>query len=516
MPAIDRPRKIIQLLAERRGESGIIYCLSRKGTEDLAMKLQANGFKAAAYHAKMEHSERKRVQEEFLKDDINIVCATIAFGMGIDKPNVRFVIHYNMPRNLEGYYQEIGRAGRDSLPSDTFLFYTFADYVTQREMIFNPDSHSSPEWKALADAKLERMKLFAEANQCRRRILISYFSEDFDQNCGNCDVCKNPRREIKGEVLAQKALSAVLRTNEKASQTALADIMRGARTPRIVENQWDKIKTFGAGNDLSLEVWRDYIQQLINMGYIETAFDENYALKITTLGKKVLFENAPVFLVDIEERDKLKKIIKEESKPIPKTQADEIFERMRILRKKLADAENQPPYIIFSDNTLKEIAEKKPFTRDALAKISGMGITKLKHYGDAVLNEMATFLNEKYTEQKTVAGTTHILTWNLWQAGKTPEEISAERNIGLQSILNHFVTLYEMDYPLDVKYFLNKEEYLDIIKARDSLNDYDGKSMKPVFEALEGRLDYAKIKMAFAVEMKTALKRAEREKNNAQ
>jgi len=254
-PGLKRMRQITDFLKLHRNQPGIIYCLSRKSTESVANNLSKLGYKAKHYHAGMDNVSRSRTQNEFIRDEIQIICATIAFGMGIDKSNVRWVIHYNMPKNIESFYQEIGRCGRDGLPADTILFYSYSDVIMQAEML----NEATPERRELLDAKLKRMKQYAEAESCRRRILLSYFNETNTKDCGNCDVCKNPPKKFDGTIIAQKALSAIARTGEQINSTLLIDILRGSHNRQVMEKGYDKIKTWGAGRDLRGEEWSDYI-----------------------------------------------------------------------------------------------------------------------------------------------------------------------------------------------------------------------------------------------------------------
>src|SRR6056297_1944792 len=298
-------------LKRRPNESGIIYCLSRKNTEALAAKLKAKGYEAEAYHAGLSHHERIRIQEGFINDKSQIICATIAFGMGIDKSNVRWVIHYNLPKNLEGYYQEIGRAGRDGLPSSTLLFHSYAD-VIQLQKFAETAGNSEVQL-----AKLERMKQYSEALSCRRKILLSYFGELKQVDCGNCDICKNPPQFFDGTVIAQKALSCIFRLKENEPITVLIDVLRGSQNEAVFIKNYQQLKTFGIGNDISWHHWQQYIIQLIIFGYVEIAFHRGNNLRLTVLAKNVLFEDEKVQLAEVPDRKKLKR--REETEVSEKT-----------------------------------------------------------------------------------------------------------------------------------------------------------------------------------------------------
>ncbi|HMX41080.1 MAG TPA: DNA helicase RecQ, partial [Saprospiraceae bacterium] len=293
-PGQRRFEQIVAFLKQHPRQSGIIYCLARKACADLSDKLNALGFKTDYYHAELSPAQRSKVQEDFINDRTPIICATIAFGMGIDKSNVRFVIHYNLPRNVEGYYQEVGRAGRDGLPSEALLFFSYADVTSYRDMF--EQGEGSPEAKELKMKKLERMYQFAEAPVCRRRTVLAYFDENYDHDCGNCDVCLNPPRSFDGTVAAQKALSALIRVGEKVGMNLLIDVLRGSGRREIMEQGYHQIKTYGAGKEYSYDEWLFLISQMLHLGLIEIAYDERNVLRVTAAGRAVLFEGKKVSL----------------------------------------------------------------------------------------------------------------------------------------------------------------------------------------------------------------------------
>jgi len=381
LPGQKRLERILDFLARRPGQAGIVYCLSRAGTEDLATSLMKKGHRARAYHAGMNTQDRSAVQEAFLKDDIDIVCATVAFGMGIDKSNVRWVIHYNLPKNLEGFYQEIGRAGRDGLPSDTVLFYSYADVAQQLKFM----DDSNPERRELLAAKLERMKQYAEALICRRRILLSYFGETPEADCGHCDVCEHPPVTFDGTVTAQKLLSAVYRTGGRATLRQCALILRGSHALEVTEPGWHELKTFGAGKELRFEEWMEYGSQIVNAGYLGVAYDKGMALHLTALSGPVLKGERTVALTQFRTLEE-----KKASAPQPKIIAagdgdPDLLEALKTVRRKIADENSVPAYVVFSDKTLKDMAAKLPRTPEQFRQVHGVGEAKLEHYGSIFL-----------------------------------------------------------------------------------------------------------------------------------
>lgn len=391
----EKIRAIVNFLRRHRNESGIIYCMSRNGTEKVAQLLENEGFDVGVYHAGMSNEQREMTQDDFINDRVQIICATIAFGMGIDKSNVRWVIHYNLPKSIENFYQEIGRAGRDGLPSETLLFYSFGDIVLLSKFA----AESSQQGINLE--KLNRMQQYAESDICRRRILLNYFGETMNHDCGNCDVCKNPPERFDGTIIVQKALSAIARANEQIGTRTLIDILKGYASQEVIEKGYDKLKTYGAGRDVPGKDWQDYLLQMLNLGYFEIAYNENNHLKITEAGKKVLFgkERAQLVVIKREESYGKKGSAKENktASPTPlftptvfENEDEGLFEALRQLRKKLADQLAIPAYIVLSDKTLHLLALKKPGDMEAFGEISGIGEFKKEKYGKdflAVINE---------------------------------------------------------------------------------------------------------------------------------
>ena len=381
LPGQKRFERLRHFLKSHPNQAGIIYCLSRAATEELAEKLNRLGYKADAYHAGMGTDDRHRSQDAFLKDETLIICATVAFGMGIDKSNVRWVVHWNLPKNLEGFYQEIGRAGRDGLPADTLLFYSYADVAQQLRFIDN----ASPDRRELLVAKLDRMKQYAEASICRRRILLSYFGQTLAEDCGHCDVCEHPPVTFDGTIVAQKLLSAVYRTKECSTLRHCALILRGSQAQEIIEMRWHELKTFGVGQDLRYEEWIEYGSQLINAGYVSVAYDRGMTLHLTSLSKPVLKGEMSVPLVKFQTFEERKADASQHKTPPSNDGDPDLVDCLKGVRKKLADEHKVPSYIIFSDKTLHDMASKVPKDLTQFLQVHGVGEVKASSYGPTFL-----------------------------------------------------------------------------------------------------------------------------------
>ena len=395
LSAREKFRSILELIHRHPNESGIIYCLARKTTEKLAEKLKNAGISVGVYHAGLPNLERNQVQDDFINDRIQVICATVAFGMGIDKSNVRFVVHYNLPKSIESFYQEIGRGGRDGLPCETVLYYNLQDIITLRHF-----ADESGQQEINLD-KLQRMQEYAESQVCRRRILLNYFGESRDHSCGNCDVCQAPPTMFDGTVLVQKALSAIARTNEKTGFTTVIDILRGISSQEVVANNYQLLKTFGVGRDVSARDWHDYLLQILQMGFFEIAYNENRHLHITPLGHEVLTGNKSVQLVEIKREDfsvrpqrrKDKERRRQAMLENKSNENIELFNRLYELRNKVAMQLSKPPYMIMSDRSLHELASIMPTTIKTFGDIFGIGENKAFLYGEQfidVIKEYAT------------------------------------------------------------------------------------------------------------------------------
>jgi len=388
----EKQRFILNFIKARPFEAGIIYCLSRKTTEKVAENLRRQGINALPYHAALTAFERSNTQEQFKNDQIQVICATVAFGMGIDKSNIHWIIHYNLPKSIESFYQEIGRAGRDGAPADTVLFYSLSDIIQLTEF-----AKQSGQQDINMD-KLRRMQEYAEANVCRRRILLNYFGEQADHDCGNCDICQNPPQRFDGTKLCQMALSAIKRTDEQIRISTTIEIVKGMISPEVKRKGYNQLKTFGVGRDTTLSEWQDYLLQMLQMGLIEIAYDEDHHLKITNSGYDVLYgrKNIELGIVNKNVKEEAKKPRKRLHLEIPSIsipglpstsgiEDNKLFEALRQLRMECAKEEGFPPYIIFNDKVLHTLATIKPTTLEQFGFISGVGDHKKKKYGERFL-----------------------------------------------------------------------------------------------------------------------------------
>lgn len=496
LPGQKKWEQILAIAKKYDGKSGIIYCNSRKSTESLYTKLVAQGFKAACYHAGMPNRVKEKSQEAFIQGHIDIMCATVAFGMGIDKPDIRYVIHHNMPGNLEGFYQEIGRAGRDGKKSDTILFYSYRDVQMQLNFI-NDINHE--QYKKIQTAKLQRMQEYAEAQVCRRKILLSYFSETLEEDCGNCDVCKNPPEYFDGTLLAQKALSAIARTKQSIGLSTTIEVLKGQYSETVRSRALASIKTFGAGKDTTAFAWQLYLQQMVQQGIIAIDYKDKFNLKLTDFSWKILKGETTVKLVKyeiIKERQAAqKKAVKKTPKITQKSTT--LFDHLKDLRRQLAAEISKPAFVIFGDASLRDMSEKAPTTLIDFLEITGVGDHKAEKYGNAFLKIIRKYKKNEFN------GSTHDHTWELHQQGKTLIEIAESRGISPTTVYSHFAHLVSSKKELNIFNFIDKQEFRDVERAVKELG-LDDKQIKPYFDFLEGELAYGKIRLAIAYLKKEA------------
>lgn len=526
-PGQKRMEQILEFVKSRPKQVGIIYCLSRKSTEEVAVKLLSNNIKAAAYHAQMPARERSKVQEDFQNDKVQVVCATVAFGMGIDKSNVRWVIHYNLPKNIESYYQEIGRAGRDGAPAETVLFFSFADVNAYRDMFSEGDN------REIQNAKLDRMLQYADAQICRRRILLNYFSDTIKDNCGNCDICNAPPQYIEGTTMTQMALSAVARTLEQVNMGLLVDILRGSSKFEVLEKGYDKIKTYGVGRNVPFTEWQSYVWQIIQLGYLEIAYEDKHKLKMTAAAKDVLFNGQKVQLfkpISIKERKEIEKKAKEQK---AKTEAstprlrvkNQLFDYLREFRRHLAVEKGMPPYIVFSDATLGEMAAVVPRNEYEMRQISGVGEQKWQQYGEDFLDKIETFLTEnpdfiesgavmqavapppkvikevveKLTRDPKIP--TQQISYDLFKSGLSIEDIAEQRYLSPTTILSHIVQLYETGEDIDIFQFVTADEIKQITEGVSFLPE--PLKFRELYEFFGEAFSYGKLRFALAYQNKS-------------
>lgn len=487
----EKLKEIISFINRRPHQAGIIYCLSRKETEALAANLAAAGIDAEAYHAGFSSDVRSKVQEDFINDRTQVICATIAFGMGIDKSNVRWVMHYNMPKNIEGYYQEIGRAGRDGLPSDTVLYFSMKDIVMLSKFI--EDSGQ----KELNKTKLDRMLQYAEATTCRRRVLLSYFGEYMKEDCGNCDICEHPPVSFDGTQLAQMALSAAVRTKEKVSTVMLINILRGSANSEVLAHEYHKIKTYGVGKMVSFREWKHYIVQILNQGLFELAYDEGFSLKVTKAAKEVLLGQKAIQLTKVPEevpQDEIKAAKKRPSKAI--SENDVLFEKLRSLRKQIASKAKVPPYQVFNDATLRDMVQIKPTNFERFLDVSGVGEFKANKYAHDFLAEIAGYLKTKKKPSDTF-----YKTLELFQKGLSPKQIAIDRDLQVTTIYSHLASLY-IDGRLQTLEGLVEEDSIKLVRSVMPKIE-DKTKLRPYFEALNEQVPYHEIRLALAYLEKT-------------
>ncbi|MDC0015248.1 DNA helicase RecQ [Flavobacteriales bacterium] len=493
VPKKQKLQEIKRFIKSKKGEGGIIYCLSRKNTEEVSAYLEVEGLSVAHYHAGMNAEDREEVQTKFINDDIKIIVATIAFGMGIDKPNVRWVIHYNLPKNLEGYYQEIGRAGRDGLPSDTILYYNMADFLMYSKFADNGAN------SGMQKEKLNRMLQFAEAKSCRRKILLSYFGEHLTEDCGNCDVCSNPPTNFDGTVLAQKALSTVVRLKEKEGIGMVVNVLRGSQNAEIHAKGYAGVKTYGIAKETSFYDWRDYMVQLANQGALEILYSENSSLKMTEIGWKIVKGEKKIQMtrpVQLKDKETLKK-----KKPVKIISSNEVnndlFEDLRKLRSTIAKEENVPAYIVFGDKTLKEMAAELPTTENEFLAISGVGMNKMEQFGEEFMEVIRKYKNEKQSNPKTKKVPTTLTTFYFYKQGFTPDQIAEKRDLQLMTVYSHLSQLYSEGKEVNLAKFVTPEI---IKKVKVAFDKNERKfELKPIFEALDEEVPYHEIRIALAL-----------------
>ena len=492
VPKKQKLQEIKRFIKSKKGEGGIIYCLSRKNTEEVSAYLEEEGLSVAHYHAGMNSEDREGVQTSFINDETKIIVATIAFGMGIDKPNVRWVIHYNLPKNLEGYYQEIGRAGRDGLPADTILYYNMRDFVLYSQFADNGAN------SGMQKEKLNRMLQFAEAKSCRRKILLSYFGEHLTKDCGNCDVCSNPPTNFDGTVLAQKALSTVVRLREKEGLGMVVNVLRGSQNAEIHAKGYSKVKTYGIAKETSFYDWRDYMVQLANQGALEIMYSENSSLKMSEIGWEIVKGERKIQLtkpVQLKDKEKLTK--KKQVKVVSLNDVNsDLFEELKKLRFSISREENVPAYIVFGDKSLKEMAADLPITENEFLAISGVGMNKMDQFGE----EFMEVIRKYKAKAKPMKIPTTMVTFDLYKEGLTPEQIAEKRGIQLMTVFSHLSQLFSEGKEINLAQFV---EAGIIENVKDAFEKNERKfELKPIFDSLDEEVPYHEIRIALTLILK--------------
>ena len=451
-----RLRIISNLITKYHMDSGIVYCLSRKKTEAMHEALCEMGFKSVCYHAGLTPVQREEAQKAFVNGDAQVVCATIAFGMGIDKSNIRWVVHNNIPGNIESYYQEIGRAGRDGLPAEAIMFYNFGDIITRRSFV--EDSGQ----REINSEKLDFMQRYAEASVCRRRILLSYFSEESTQDCGNCDNCRNPRQKFDGTILAQKALSAVIRINSREGINTVIDILRASNRSDIIQKGYHQIKTYGAGRDLGARVWYSYILQMIQLGLFEVAYEDNFHLRPTAYGMKVVKGLERIELSAYQEFNYGAPHKKEVEQVVDLSPEERLMEQLKKLRKEISQKENIAAYMVFSDATLTDMIEKRPIDIEAFSRVSGVGEVKLARYGKEFVGLIRKFEGLKKTMP---VGTSQKESLILFNSGMSPDQIAELKKVSVNTIYTHLAQWADEDKLSNFRRLLTIQQYNTVVEA---------------------------------------------------
>lgn len=497
-PKQEAYEKLVDYISKHSKDSGIIYCQSRNSAEHLAEALRQDGFRALPYHAGLSQDVRTENQEKFIKDDIEIIVATIAFGMGINKPNVRYVIHYDLPKNIEGYYQETGRAGRDGLDSDCILFFSYGDRKKIEVLI---EKTKNPQKKAIAYKKLGEMISFCSSFDCRRKFLLEYFGDKHDGNCKKCDVCLVPRQTMDGTEIAKRALICIKETNQRFGMNYVISVLT-AKSSRAINFGHDKLNSYGSGAEYSQKQWQVFIRELVQSGFIDVAGDKYPVLKLNQKSMAVLSGNAVVNLTKPEE-EQIKIIVQDTVKDASHEFDHKLFEILRLLRKEMADAEKVPPYVIFPDFSLIEMAEYFPQSTENMSKIKGVGAIKLERYGKKFLEKITDYCKENNIEEKNIHknpplskdSTSYKKTLELIKKGLSIQEIAKARGFVTSTISSHIEKLMLSGENIDIDKFVSKERQETILNCMQNLRT---QSLTPVKESLGDGYSYDEIRLVRA------------------
>lgn len=487
IPKRKKEEEILRFIQERQDEAGIYYCLSRRETEEWSTFFNSHGIPSKYYHAGLPATQRDEIQNGFIRDEYKVICATIAFGMGIDKSNVRWIIHNNLPKNIEGYYQEIGRAGRDGMNADTVMYYNYRDVIMLRDFI------QESEFKEVYLDKIKRMLNYAEALTCRRNIILSYFGELRSDNCGNCDNCTAPPALFDGTIITQMAISALLRLKENVGLNTLINVLRGSKNAEIMENKFHEIKTYGAGKEYSFVEWQHFLNQIINQGYLEIAYDKHMNLQVTDLGREVIAGKQSVKIGKYVEAEKVKKTKKEKLITGETNFSFDLLAELKKWRKQIALENSVPAYVILHDSTINEINQSRPQNLEDLSKISGMGKNKIERFGE----DLIRIVNAENISKSNSKISTFDQTLELYKQNYSVEEIAEKRNLNIETIYNHLARLFEDGKPVDLNKYVTEYEVSQVKETRKKLNNTQ--QLKPIYEALNESLEYRKIGLALTI-----------------
>jgi ATP-dependent DNA helicase RecQ len=493
--------QLLEFIRSKPNDSGIVYCASRKSAESLARNLSEDSVSAKPYHAGLTNSERTKNQEAFLRDDVRVVTATIAFGMGINKPNVRFVVHYDLPKNLESYYQETGRAGRDGLPSECVLLFSASDVAKQLHFI---EEKSEPEAR-ISRTQLQQMVHYAETRECRRATLLRYFGEQYEKpSCDGCDNCLTPRETFDGTIPAQKFLSCVHRIHAKSGfgfgVNHIVDVLRGADTEAVRQRSHNELSTYGIGRELKRESWQAIGRELLRLGLVECAPGKFATLSLTPAGRDALRHRTPITLTK-----QIEVVARDQQPRAGAIECDEaLFERLRGLRRRLADERNVPAYVIFSDVSLREMARNYPTTATGFRRIPGVGEQKLKDFAEAFLGEIKNYLaaNSRRTfsgdadpprpRRRSRLNDSQRETIRRFRGGESVTDISRARGFVRNTIYDHLAAAIESGESLELDRFFTAAQREEIALAFRKAPD--GK-LADVRSLLDGKYDYGELRI---------------------
>lgn len=490
--------EVLQII-QKKGGSGIIYCLSRKKVDDVAYKLQQSGIQALPYHAGMNDVDRATNQTRFIRDDVQVMVATIAFGMGINKPDVRFVIHYDLPKNLEGYYQESGRAGRDNEPAHCSLFFGYGDVKTIDYII---EQKPDPQEQRIARQQLRRVINYAESSDCRRTIQLSYFGDSFPGNCGTCDNCCNQKPVEDWTIEAMKFLSCVARCQEKFGMNHIIDVLRGSKSQKVLQYQHHQLSTYGIGKDRSADEWKKLSRSLLNQGFLDEKTDGFPILKLNEKSWEIMKRQRTVQIAIEPQRQVAEKV------RYLAVEVEGLFAILRTLRKQIADEQFVPPYVVFADKSLRDMAEKRPQNLREFEEVYGVGSNKRDKYGKVFLEAIRTFCQEQglptaaassdvanLPNLSNVASYSQMQTWELYRQGLTVQGIANARGMSPNTISGHLVELMEMGREVDINVLVESERQQAIVNAIEVIGD---ERLRAIYEFLQEVYTFEEIKLVRA------------------